>query len=134
LVTAATLEPVAVAGSAFAPGAPVVPIFAPGGTRVAAYLLEAADERSAYDALSDAALGAMFAELMRELGRYGASLRTAVVRAIAIERWSNRYRFCPACGTVLIWTRDAIAKIWRPYFDTIARRLIDTWLNRQSNR
>jgi NAD+ diphosphatase len=34
-----------------------------------------------------------------------------VVRAIAVERWSNRYRFCPARGTALLWTSDAIAKI-----------------------
>jgi NAD+ diphosphatase len=112
LVTPAPeLEPVAVAGSAFAPGAPVVPVFAPGGERVTAFLLEAADERAACDALNGAVPAAQFAELMRELGRYGAGLRTALVRAIAIERWSNRYRYCPACGTVLIWTRDAVAKI-----------------------
>jgi hypothetical protein len=29
---------------------------------------------------------------------------------------------------------QAFMKTERPYFDTIARRLIDTWLNRQSNR
>jgi NAD+ diphosphatase len=59
----------------------------------------------------DIAPGAVFSELMIELGRYDAVLRTRVARAIALERWSNRYRFCPVCGAVLFWTSDAIAKI-----------------------
>jgi NAD+ diphosphatase len=111
LVTPAALEPVAIPGRAPTPDASFVPVFGHGGERVDAYILEAADERSAYGAVSDAAPGAVFAELMRELGRYDTRVRTALVRAIAVERWSNRYRYCPACSTLLVWTRDAIAKI-----------------------
>lgn len=103
--------PVEITGHAFSQAAPVVPVFAQGGASVAAYILEAADERAAYAAVSASAPGAVFAELMRDLGRYDADVRTAIVRAIAVERWSNRYRFCPVCSTVLRWTSDAIAKI-----------------------
>jgi NAD+ diphosphatase len=103
--------PVEVTGRAFAQTAPVVPVFAPGRASVAAYILEAADESAACAAVSAIAPGAVFSELMRDLGRYDAGVRTAIVRAIAIERWSNRYRFCPVCSTVLRWTSDAIAKI-----------------------
>jgi NAD+ diphosphatase len=111
LVTAAELEPVAIQGRAATPEASFIPVYGQDGEHVEAYILDAGDERSAYSAVSDAAPGAVFAELMRDLGRYDAGVRTALVRAIAVERWSNRYRFCPACGAVLVWTRDAIAKI-----------------------
>ena len=111
LVTAAELEPVAIQARSATPEASFVPVYGQGGEHVEAYILDAGDERSAYRAVSDAAPGAVFAELMRELGRYDARVRTALVRAIAVERWSNRYRFCPACGAALVWTRDAIAKI-----------------------
>jgi NAD+ diphosphatase len=104
-------EPVDVTGRAFAETAPVVPVFTHGGESVAAYILEAADEASAYAAVHAVAPGAVFAELMTELGRYDAEVRAALVHAIAIERWSNRYRFCPACSAVLRWTSDSIAKV-----------------------
>jgi NAD+ diphosphatase len=89
----------------------VVPVFTAGGKNVAAYILEAPDEPTAYAALHDLAPDAVFSEVMTELGRYDAEIRQAAVRAIAIERWSNRYRFCPACGAPLNWTSDSIAKI-----------------------
>jgi len=111
LVTAAELEPVAIQARPATPEASFVPVYGQGGEHVEAYILDAGDERSAYGAVSDAAPGAVFAELMRDLGRYDKRMRTALVRAIAVERWSNRYRFCPACGAALVWTRDAIAKI-----------------------
>jgi NAD+ diphosphatase len=111
LVGPEDFEPVLIAASAGPSSASFVPVFTHGGEHVDAYILEAVDERSAYDAVRDTAPGAVFEELMRELGRYDARVRAALVRAIAIERWSNRYRFCPACGTALVWTRDAIAKI-----------------------
>lgn len=112
LVTPAPeLEPVALSLQAFAPEAGVVPVFGQGGERIVAYILEAPDEAAAFAAVHESAPAAVFAELMRELGRYAPGVRTALVRAIAIERWSNRYRYCPACGAGLIWTRDAIAKI-----------------------
>jgi NAD+ diphosphatase len=111
LVSPLTLEPVAIVGRATTPGASFVPVFAHGGEHVDAYILEAADEGTASEAVGEAAPGAVFAELMRELGRYDERARSALVRAIAVERWSNRYRYCPACSTVLVWTRDAIAKI-----------------------
>jgi NAD+ diphosphatase len=105
------LEPIEVTGRAFAQTAPVVPVFTHAGESVAAYILEAADEAGAYAAVHTVAPRAHFSELMVELGRYDAAVRSALVRAIAIERWSNRYRFCPACGAVLRWTSDSIAKI-----------------------
>jgi NAD+ diphosphatase len=108
-------EPVALRGNAFAPATPIVPVlFADRdcGEQVAAYILEAADEATAYASVRDAAPpGAVFSEVMVELGRYDAGVRREIVRAIAVERWSNRYRFCPACGFELQWTTDAIAKI-----------------------
>jgi NAD+ diphosphatase len=111
LVRAANLEPVTIEVHPATPQASFVPVHGQGGERVEAYILEATDEDRAMTAVGDAAPGAVFAELMRDLGRYDAHVRTALVRAIAVERWSNRYRFCPACGAALIWTRDAIAKI-----------------------
>lgn len=111
LVTPVDFEPVTIAAHALASGTRFVPVLAQGAARVDAYIIEASDERSALGAVSAAAPAAVFAELMRELGRYDPDVRTALVRAIAIERWSNRYRYCPVCSTVLVWTRDAIAKI-----------------------
>ena len=90
--------PVEVTGRAFAQTAPVVPVFAKGGASVAAYILEATDESAAVAAVAAIAPGAVFSELMRDLGEYDAEMRTAIVRAIAVERWSNRYRFCPAAA------------------------------------
>jgi len=104
-------QPVTVTADAFEPAARVVPVLAPGADRVAAYIIEAADEASASAAVRNIAPEAVFAEVMIELGRFNALVRSAIVRAIAIERWSNRYRFCPACGSSLRWTSDAIAKI-----------------------
>jgi NAD+ diphosphatase len=111
LVTSAAFLPVEVSGGSFAPAATVVPVFTQGGARVAAYILEAADGEAAYAAVSAIAPGAVFSDLMTELGRYDDDVRIGLVRAIAIERWSNRYRFCPVCGSVLRWTSDSIAKI-----------------------
>jgi len=102
---------VEVTDRAFARTASIVPVFTQGGESIAVYILEAADEPSAQAAVSEIAPGAVFAELMIELGRYDAGVRTTIVRAIAIERWSNRYRFCPACGAALRWTSDSVAKI-----------------------
>lgn len=109
--SAADSQPIDVTSGTFPQTAPVVPVFTHGGERVAAYLLEAADEERAYAAVHDFAPDAVFSEPMTELGRYDAAVRAALVRAIAIERWSNRYRFCPACGSALRWTSDSIAKI-----------------------
>jgi NAD+ diphosphatase len=103
--------PVAVGGAAFSANVPVVPVFAHAGTRVAVYLLEADDEAEALAAVRAVAPDAVFSEVMLDLGRNAPDVRGELVRAIAVERWSNRYRFCPACGTSLIWTSDAIAKI-----------------------
>lgn len=100
-----------VGGREFAPDATVDPVLEAGGTSVAAYVLEAADENGANAAVAAAAPGAVFADVMLDLGRYDAPERYAVVRALAVERWSNRYRFCPACSYALHWTSDAIAKI-----------------------
>lgn len=112
LMTAAA-DPVAleVTNGAFSRNASLVPIRMDSGGTVAAFIVEADDEQSAYAAVAQIAPGATFSELMIELGRYDAATRTALVRTIAIERWSNRYRFCPVCGAVLFWTSDAVAKI-----------------------
>jgi NAD+ diphosphatase len=109
--SAAAPEPLAVQSRAFAKRAPVVPVFTHGGEHVAVYIVEAPDEAGAYAALSDVAPDAVFFELMTQLGGFDDSVRAAVVRAIALERWSNRYQFCPACSAVLHWTGDSIAKI-----------------------
>ncbi len=73
-------------------------------------LLEA-DESRAREAGATLATDAVFIDVMTGLGRYAGPVRAALVRALAIERWSNRYRFCPACGHGLEWTNDAVAKI-----------------------
>ncbi len=103
-------EPLVISGRAFASSVSLVPVYDEGGARIAVYILET-DERGAHEAVAEFAPAAVFAEVMRELGRLDANERRALVRAIAIERWSNRYRYCPVCSTTLIWTRDAIAKI-----------------------
>jgi NAD+ diphosphatase len=103
--------PIEVTGRTFAPTAPVTAVFLNGEKIVSAYILEAADEQSAYATVHAFAPHAIFSELMIELGRFDSVVRSAVVRAIALERWSNRYRFCSVCGAVLYWTSDAIAKI-----------------------
>jgi NAD+ diphosphatase len=104
-------ELVAVSAGAFAQTAPVVPVFTHAGESIAAYVIEAADESAAFAAVGTVAPDAHFSDVMIELGRYDAAVRSALVRALAIERWSNRYRFCPACGAVLRWTSDSMAKI-----------------------
>jgi NAD+ diphosphatase len=103
-------EPLEVSARAFAPAAPVVAVSGAGGG-VATYLLESPDEASAAAALNGVAPDAVFADVMIELGRYDLTARYKVVRAIAIERWSNRYRFCPACGYALAWSNDSVAKV-----------------------
>jgi NAD+ diphosphatase len=111
VTSAADPRPNEAGASDFARDAPLVPVFVNGGRTVGAYILEAATEDEARAVVRDAAPDAVFSDLMRELGRYDAAVRTRIVRAIAIERWSNRYRFCPTDGTALRWTTDAIAKI-----------------------
>ena len=88
---------------------PDVRIVRAGQVGIAA-LLEA-DEPRAREAGGLLAAGAVFTDVMTDLGRYAPPARAALVRALAIERWSNRYRFCPACGYALEWTDDAVAKI-----------------------
>ncbi len=55
--------------------------------------------------------GAVFADVMLELGRYDAQTRGALLRAIAVERWADRYRFCSICSRALHWADDELAKI-----------------------
>jgi len=76
----------------------------------AAYILDA-DEAAAEATIARLAPGGSFAEIMFDLGRFAPERRRRLERAVAVERWSNRYRYCPACGTPLVWTTDAIAKI-----------------------
>lgn len=104
-------EPVTIDVRALAPSAAVVPVHVDGGRRVAAYLIEATEYADAIAAVTDAAPSAVFADVMSELGRFAPLSRYEIVRALAVERWSNRYRFCPACGYALGWTTDAVAKI-----------------------
>lgn len=109
-------EPVALTGPPQRPdaphptAAPIVPVITQ-GDRIVAYIVETPEEREAQAAVSAIAPGAGFREIMFELGRFASPVRRRLLRAIALERWSNRYRFCPACGTPLAWTTDAIAKI-----------------------
>ena len=103
-------EPIEVSGREFAQAAPLDAVATAAGG-VTAYLLEAPDEASAAAALVGVAPDAVFSDVMIELGRWDAPARYKIVRAIAIERWSNRYRFCPACGYALGWSNDSVAKV-----------------------
>jgi NAD+ diphosphatase len=89
----------------------LLPILTDGGATVVAYLLENPEDAGAAAAGEAISPGAQFIDVMIELGRYSAQVRAALLRAVALERWSNRYRFCPACGFALHWTTDTIAKI-----------------------
>jgi hypothetical protein len=74
-------------------------------------LLETTDARGADDAIAALAPGATFADLMLELGRYDSPTRATLARAIAVDRWSSRYRYCPICTYALRWAGDAVAKV-----------------------
>ncbi len=88
----------------------LVPVFA-GSENIVAFIVDAPDETTATAAVATLGQGAVFSEIMYDLGRFDRTARSGIVRALAIERWSNRYRFCPACGYALEWSRDSIAKI-----------------------
>ncbi len=104
-------NPIPVTRGDFSLDAPVFAVTTGNARNAIVYLLAAADESAANALARSIAPDAQFVDVMFDLGRYDAATRTAVVRAIAIERWSNRYRFCPACGLPLHWTTDAVAKI-----------------------
>jgi NAD+ diphosphatase len=103
-------HPLSLTHVALAAIVPSVPVLTDHGAQVVAHLLDT--DIADADALAERlAPGAVFADPMFELGRYDAPVRHALMRAIAVERWSNRYRFCPACARPLHWTQDAVAKI-----------------------
>ena len=109
--TAAACALVTAAREEFRAHVPVTSVFTDNGERVAVHVIDAADEEAALAAVHDIAADASFEDPMIELGRYASDERYRVVRALAVERWSSRYRFCSACGYRLVWTSEAMAQI-----------------------
>ena len=46
-----------------------------------------------------------FIDPMFELGRAEGAVRRALVRALAVARWSETTQFCAQCGLALVWGR-----------------------------
>ena len=118
LVDASTRVPFALAGwsaDARATGAPL-PLHAPDGddgTEAYAFVeLDAA--RDGLDQLPAAGrdgADVRFLDPMFELGRTSGPLRRALVRALAVARWSQETRFCTLCGAPLRWDAPGRVKI-----------------------
>ena len=52
-----------------------------------------------------------FIDPMFELGRFEATTRLAIVRALALSRWSAETRFCSNCGAPLRWETPGTVKL-----------------------
>jgi NAD+ diphosphatase len=59
----------------------------------------------------DAAAPLRFIDPMFELGRAEGAVRRALVRALAVARWSEATRFCAQCGLELAWDEPGRIKI-----------------------
>jgi NAD+ diphosphatase len=106
LVVPPSHEPVAVDSSMLGPAAAAVTL----DEGVRAAIVDAPDARAALAALG-APAGGDLSDVMFDLGGYAPDLRRSIVRAIAIERWSARHRFCSVCAAPLAWRDGGPTKI-----------------------